>query len=72
MNDSFIGRIGSGKSTIAKLILKLYEPEEWTILIDGIDIAQIDPADLRKGISYVPQDIHLFGGTIKQNILVNI
>ena len=66
---AFIGRIGSGKSTIAKLILKLYEPEEGTILIDGIDIAQIDPADLRKGISYVPQDIHLFGGTIKQNIL---
>ena len=65
---AFIGRIGSGKSTIAKLILKLYEPEEGTILIDGIDIAQIDPADLRKGISYVPQDIHLFGGTIKQNI----
>ncbi|HRM77976.1 MAG TPA: ATP-binding cassette domain-containing protein, partial [Aliarcobacter cryaerophilus] len=48
--------MGSGKSTIAKLILKLYEPEEGTILIDGIDIAQIDPADLRKGISYVPQD----------------
>ncbi|QKF59193.1 type I secretion system permease/ATPase [Aliarcobacter lanthieri] len=66
---AFIGRIGSGKSTIAKLILKLYEPDEGSILIDGIDIAQIDPADLRKGISYVPQDIHLFRGSIKQNIL---
>ena len=66
---AFIGRIGSGKSTIAKLILKLYEPQEGSILIDGIDISQIDPADLRKKISYVPQDIHLFRNTIKNNIL---
>jgi ATP-binding cassette subfamily C protein LapB len=66
---AFIGRIGSGKSTIAKLILKLYEPQEGSILIDGIDISQIDPADLRKKISYVPQDIHLFRNSIKNNIL---
>jgi len=66
---AFIGRIGSGKSTIAKLILKLYEPQEGSILIDGIDISQIDPADLRKKLSYVPQDIHLFRNTIKSNIL---
>ena len=63
------GPAGSGKSTIAKLILKLYEPQEGSILIDGIDISQIDPADLRKKISYVPQDIHLFRNTIKNNIL---
>ena len=68
---AFIGRIGSGKSTIAKLILKLYEPESGSVLIDGIDISQIDPADLRKKISYVPQDIHLFRNTIKSNILGN-
>lgn len=66
---AFIGRIGSGKSTIAKLILKLYEPQSGSILIDGIDIDQIDPADLRKNIGYVAQDIHLFRGTIKENIL---
>lgn len=66
---AFIGRIGSGKSTIAKLILKLYEPESGLILIDGIDISQIDPADLRQKVSYVPQDIHLFRNTIKENIL---
>lgn len=66
---AFIGKIGSGKSTIAKLILKLYEPESGSILIDGIDISQIDPVDLRKSIAYVPQDIHLFRGTIKSNIL---
>ena len=66
---ALIGRIGSGKSTIAKLILKLYEPTSGKILIDDIDIAQIDPADLRRFISYVPQDVHLFKGTIKENIV---
>lgn len=66
---AFIGRNGSGKSTIAKLLLKLYEPESGSILIDGIDIAQIDPSDIRNAISYVPQDVHLFRGTIKSNIL---
>lgn len=66
---AFIGKIGSGKSTIAKLILKLYEPESGSILIDGIDISQIDPADIRKNFSYVPQDVHLFRGSIKNNIL---
>jgi ATP-binding cassette subfamily C protein LapB len=66
---AFIGRIGSGKSTIAKLMLKLYEPDSGTILVDGIDISQIDPADLRRMMSYVPQDIHLFKGTVKENII---
>jgi len=64
-----IGRIGSGKSTIEKLILKLYDPDEGSILIDNVDIAQIDPARLRKFIGYVSQDITLFRGTVKDNIL---
>ena len=63
-----IGRIGSGKSTIHKLILGLYEPDSGQILIDGIDLKQIDPADLRKNMSYVSQDIMLFRGTVKENI----
>ncbi|WP_321779005.1 type I secretion system permease/ATPase [Sulfurimonas sp.] len=66
---AIIGRIGSGKSTIAKLILKLYDPDSGTILIDDIDISQIDPADLRRFIGYVPQDVNLFRGTIKDNIV---
>jgi len=65
---AIIGRIGSGKSTIQKLILGLYEPDSGQILIDGIDINQIDPADLRKHISYVSQDVMLFRGTVKDNI----
>jgi len=66
---AIIGRIGSGKSTITKLILKLYEPTSGSILIDGIDIQQIDPSDLRRYISYVPQEIHLFKGSMKDNII---
>jgi len=65
---AIIGRIGSGKSTIAKLILGLFEPDSGQILIDGIDLKQIDPADLRKNIGYVSQDIMLFRGTVKDNI----
>ncbi|NOR58586.1 MAG: ATP-binding cassette domain-containing protein, partial [Sulfurimonas sp.] len=65
---AIIGRIGSGKSTIQKLLLGLYEPDSGQILIDGIDIKQIDPADLRKHMGYVSQDIMLFRGTVKDNI----
>jgi len=64
-----IGRIASGKTTIEKLILRLYEPTSGTILIDGIDINQINPVDLRKNIGYVSQDIGLFKGTVKENII---
>jgi ATP-binding cassette subfamily C protein LapB len=65
---AIIGRIGSGKSTIQKLILGLYEPDSGQILVDGLDIKQIDPADLRKNMGYVSQDIMLFRGTVKDNI----
>lgn len=65
---AIIGRIGSGKSTIQKLLLGLYEPDSGQILIDGIDIKQIDPADLRKHMSYVSQDVMLFKGTVEDNI----
>ena len=64
-----IGRIGSGKSTVEKLILGLYKPESGSILIDGVDVNQIDPAALRRNVGYVPQDIVLFFGTVKENIL---
>lgn len=64
-----IGRIGSGKSTISKLILNLYEANSGSILLDGIDINQIDPADLRNNIGYVSQDINLFKGNAKDNIV---
>jgi len=63
-----IGRIGSGKSTIEKLILGFYQPTEGSIMIDGIDITQLDPAELRRNINYVPQEVTLFSGDVRDNI----
>jgi ATP-binding cassette subfamily C protein LapB len=65
-----IGRIGSGKTTLEKLILKLYAPTAGTLLLDGIDLNQIDPADVRRAIGYVPQDPVLFYGTLKHNLTI--
>jgi ATP-binding cassette subfamily C protein LapB len=65
---AFIGRVGSGKSTIQKLVLGLYQPTEGAILIDGIDMRQIDPAELRRAAGFVSQDVSLFYGTLKENI----
>jgi ATP-binding cassette subfamily C protein LapB len=64
-----IGRIGSGKTTIEKLIMGLYRPTSGSVWIDGVDLQQIDPADLRKNIAYVPQDPMLFFGTVRNNIV---
>jgi len=63
-----LGRIGSGKSTLAKLVLGLYAPTDGAVFIDGIDARQIDPADLRRAIGYVPQNPVLFYGSLKFNI----
>lgn len=66
---ALIGRIGSGKSTIARLLTGLYQPTGGDIYVDGTELLQIDPADLRRNIGYVPQDIVLFDGTVRQNIV---
>ncbi len=63
-----IGQVGSGKSTIGKILLGLFDPGEGAVFIDGLDIKQIDPADLRHNFSYVPQDVVLFSGTVRDNI----
>jgi len=63
-----LGRIGSGKSTLARLTIGLYEPKDGSVLMDGTDIRQIDPADLRRNVGYVSQDNYLFFGTVKDNI----
>ena len=67
---AIVGRVGSGKSTILKQILGLYDPAGGTIMIDGSELHQIDPADLRRGIGYVPQEAMLFRGTVRDNITV--
>jgi len=65
---AIIGRIGSGKSTILKLMTGLLHPTEGNILLDDINLQQYDPVDYRKKIGYVPQDTTLFNGSIKDNI----
>jgi ATP-binding cassette subfamily C protein LapB len=65
---AIIGKVGSGKTTVSKLILGLYKPDSGSVLIDGVDVRQIDPADLRRALGVVLQDVWLIGGTIKQNI----
>lgn len=69
---AIIGKIGSGKSTIHKLILSLYTPTEGAILVDNIDTKQLDPTELRKNIAYVSQDVLLFNGTVKENIVYRL
>ncbi len=67
---ALLGRMGSGKTTIHKLILGLYQPTAGSILIDGVDIRQIDPAELRRCVGYVQQDTHLFYGTMRDNLTI--
>jgi len=63
-----IGRVGSGKSTIGRLCHGLYHPQQGAVKVGGIDIRQLDVADLRRKIGYVSQDNYLFYGTVKDNI----
>ena len=65
-----LGRVGSGKSTLEKLILGLYRPTAGAVLIDGIDQRQLDPAELRRHIGYVAQDVTLFYGSLRDNITI--
>lgn len=65
---AILGRIGSGKSTLSKLALGLFQATEGEIRVDGVDIRQLDPHEYRGSVGYVPQDITLFTGTLRENI----
>ena len=67
-----LGRVGSGKTTLEKLILGLYQPTGGAVLVDGIDLRQLDPAELRRNIGYVPQDVTLFYGSLRDNIVIGM
>jgi ATP-binding cassette subfamily C protein LapB len=67
-----IGQIGSGKTTVGRLLTGLYDPDEGCILIDGVDLRQYDPADLRHGIGFVLQDIDLLFGRLRDNIALGL
>lgn len=65
-----IGRIGSGKTTLERLVVGLYKPTAGSLRIDGIDIEQLQPSALRRNVGCVPQDVNLFYGTIRDNIVI--
>jgi ATP-binding cassette subfamily C protein LapB len=65
-----IGRIGSGKTTLQKLLLGLYQTTSGAVMIDGVDVRQLDPADLRRNIGYIAQDLTLFYGSLRDNIAI--
>ena len=69
---ALLGRIGSGKSTLGKLLNGTYQADAGAILIDGYEIAQFEPAELRAGIGYLPQDPVLFTGTIRENVAIGV
>jgi ATP-binding cassette, subfamily C, bacterial LapB len=65
---AILGRMGSGKSTIARLISGLIEPSEGAVLIDGVDLRQIDKSDVRRNIGVMLQETWLFSGSVKENL----
>jgi ATP-binding cassette, subfamily C, bacterial LapB len=68
---AILGRIGSGKSTVLRLLAGLYQPSEGQVEVDGIDLRQIDPSDFRARVGYVGQDPRLFHGTLRDNVLLD-
>jgi ATP-binding cassette subfamily C protein LapB len=65
-----LGRIGSGKSTILRLMAGLYQPTDGFVEVDGIDLRQIEPADFRARVGFVAQDPRLFQGTLRENVFL--
>jgi ATP-binding cassette subfamily B protein len=65
---AIVGRTGSGKTTIADLLVRMYDPSEGQILMDGVDLRAHDLANLRRRVGYVPQDVFLFSDTVFGNI----
>lgn len=63
-----IGRIGSGKTTMGRLLAGFYEPGEGRVLVDDVDLRQYDPVDLRRGVGFALQDAALFQGSLRDNI----
>jgi ATP-binding cassette subfamily C protein LapB len=67
---AILGRIGSGKSTILRLMAGLYQPTEGFVDVDGLDLRQIDPADYRMRVGFVSQEPRLFKGTLRDNVMM--
>ena len=67
---ALIGRLGSGKSTALKLLLNLYTAQEGNVMVDGVSVQQIEPHSFRRLVGYVPQELTLFHGSIRENLLM--
>jgi ATP-binding cassette subfamily C protein LapB len=67
---ALLGRVGSGKSTVARLILALYPPEEGLVMVDGTDVRQLDPASLRANVGAAMQESVLLTGSVRENIVL--
>ncbi|MCF4164692.1 type I secretion system permease/ATPase [Zavarzinia compransoris] len=69
---ALLGRVGSGKSTVARLVLGLHAPEDGTVTIDGTEVRQLDPDLMRKAMGVALQDVCLFSGTIRDNVCIGV
>jgi ATP-binding cassette subfamily C protein LapB len=67
-----LGAVGSGKSTLIKMLSGLYKPKTGSILLDGIDMDQLAPEFVREHIGYLPQDVRLFNGTLRDNLTLGL
>lgn len=67
---AILGRVGSGKSSLLRVMANLYRPTTGQMFSAGIDVAQIDPADWRAAVGYVAQDSRLFYGSLRQNVMI--
>lgn len=67
---AILGKNGSGKSTLEKLIMGLYQPNQGSVQIDGVDMRQLEITQIRRNIGYVPQEVSLFQGSLKHNIVL--
>jgi ATP-binding cassette subfamily B protein len=65
---AIVGPSGAGKSTVFQLIERFYDPKSGAIAVDGVDMRDVDPAELRKRIALVPQDVTIFAATVAENI----
>jgi ATP-binding cassette subfamily B protein len=63
-----VGASGAGKSTLFALLMRFYDPTSGRVVLDGVDVAKADPADVRARIAIVPQDVTIFAGTVRENI----
>ena len=63
-----LGRTGGGKTTITRLVARLYDPAEGTVMVGGVDLREVEPHSLRKSVGVVTQDVQLFRATVKENL----